>query len=155
MVKKLSVALSALALVAAGCGGSDSESSGAAASDAPSVVVTTKDFPGYGTVLANAAGRPLYVLDADPEGGSKCAEACASQWPPVAGAGSAEGDVDSGKLATFEREDGETQVSYNGRALYTNTGEALAGIGTKSEGGTWYLVDADGEPVKTTQAGGY
>jgi predicted lipoprotein with Yx(FWY)xxD motif len=154
VVKKLCAALMALSLAAAGCGGSDSEGSGEAAGG-PSVVVTTKEFPGYGEVLANAEGRPLYVLDSDPENGSKCVDACTQQFPPVEGSGQAEGEVDEGKLSSFKREDGATQVAYNGHALYTNTGEALAGIGTKGQGGTWLLVNAEGEPVKTTAAGGY
>jgi predicted lipoprotein with Yx(FWY)xxD motif len=155
-MKRAVVAMATLTLAVAGCGGSDEESgSGEGSSEAASVVVTTKEFPGYGTVLANDAGRPLYVLDADPKGGSKCDAACAQQWPPVTGEASAEGDVEESMLDTFKRSDGDTQVLYNGHALYTNTGEALAGIGTKGQGGTWLLVSPKGEPVKTTQAGGY
>jgi predicted lipoprotein with Yx(FWY)xxD motif len=153
VVKTLCAALMAMSLAAAGCGGS-SEGSGEAGGGA-SVVVTTKEFPGYGAVLANAEGRPLYVLDSDPKDGSKCIDACTQQFPPVEGSGKAEGDVDDGKLSAFKREDGGTQVSYNGHALYTNAGEALAGVGTKGQGGTWLLVSPKGEPVKTTQAGGY
>jgi predicted lipoprotein with Yx(FWY)xxD motif len=145
--------MSALALTVAACGGSSNDSEGA--SDAPEVVVSTKEFPGYGKVLTNEDGRPLYVLDADPKGGSKCADACAQQWPPVSGNASASGDVEESMLDSFKRDDGKQQVLYNGHALYTNTGEALAGIGTKSEGGTWYLVSAKGDPIKTTQVGGY
>jgi predicted lipoprotein with Yx(FWY)xxD motif len=159
MKRVVRCALPVLLLAAAGCGGGDSEGSG----DKPSggdgggkaVVVTTKEFPGFGTVLANEAGRPLYVLSSDPKGGSKCADSCAQSWPPVSGQPSADGDVDEGKLSTFTREDGSTQVLYNGHALYTNTGEALAGIGSKSLGGSWYLVSPKGEPVKNTEAGGY
>ena len=154
MVKTLCAALMALSLVAAGCGGSDSEGSGDSSGGA-SIVVTTKEFPGYGVVLANAEGRPLYVLDSDPKDGSKCVDACVQQFPPVEGTGEADGDVEGDNLSTFKREDGKTQVSYNGHALYTNTGEPLAGIGTKGQGGTWLLISPKGEPVKTTAAGGY
>jgi len=143
-------------VLAAGCGGGSGSEDGASGSGGgKAVVVTTKEFPGYGTVLATDAGRPLYVLSSDPDGGSKCAADCVKNWPPVSGSPSADGDVDKSKLSTFKRDDGTTQVLYNGHALYTNTGEALAGIGTKALGGSWLLVSPKGEPVKNTEAGGY
>src|SRR3954470_507757 len=131
MMRVLRFAFPLLVLVAAGCGGgSDPESSDGKTSGSDgggkAIVVTTKDFPGYGKVLANDAGRPLYVLSSDPKGASKCDATCAKDWPPVSGTPSADGEVDEAKLSTFEREDGSTQVIYNGHALYTNTGEALA-----------------------------
>ena len=159
MMRGRRFALPAVLLLAAGCGGgsSDSEGSDGTTSDGggKAIVVTTKEFPGYGKVLANDAGRPLYVLSSDPKGASKCDATCAKDWPPVSGKPSADGEVDESKLSTFKRDDGSTQVIYNGHALYTNTGEALAGIGSKSLGGSWYLVSPKGEPVKTTEAGGY
>jgi predicted lipoprotein with Yx(FWY)xxD motif len=150
--------LPALLVLAVGCGGGSGSEDTSSGPDGggKAIVVTTKDFPGYGTVLANEAGRPLYVLSSDPKGGSKCADACAKDWPPVTGGKpSADGKVEESKLSTFKRDDGSTQVLYNGHALYTNTGEALAGIGSKSLGGSWYLVSPKGEPVKATEAGGY
>lgn len=137
----------------ASCG---DDSGGGGTAPAGSATVSTKKVPGYGTVLASK-GKLLYVLTSDPEGGSKCADACAEQWPPLAQDGeptAAEG-VDSGKLGTFKRDDGTTQVLYNDRALYTYTGEELAGPGTKALGGTWFFVSADGEAVESTEAGGY
>jgi predicted lipoprotein with Yx(FWY)xxD motif len=144
---------------AAGCGGSSGPAADKPTTSSPDVkptVVTTRDVPGYGTVLATAAGKPLYLLSADPKGGSKCDAACAKDWPPLTGGKpSADGKVDSSKLASFKRSDGDEQVLYNGHALYTYTGEELAGIGTKLLGGTWYLVSPKGEPIKTTATGGY
>ena len=39
---------------------------------------------------------------------------------------------------------------YNKHALYTYTGEELAGPGTKALGGTWFFISPEGEPVEST-----
>jgi predicted lipoprotein with Yx(FWY)xxD motif len=142
-----------LTVVAAGCGGSDGGGGTASAEDA---TVSVREVPGYGDVLATTGGKLLFVLTSDPEGGTKCVDDCASEWPPLsedeptAGPG-----VEASKLSTFKRPDGETQVLYNGHALYTYTGEELAGPGTKALGGTWYFISPEGDPVESTEAGGY
>jgi hypothetical protein len=47
-------------------------------------------------------------------------------------------------------------VLYDKHALYTHTGRGLvSGVGVKSEGGIWYLVDPSGKPIKKTKGGGY
>jgi predicted lipoprotein with Yx(FWY)xxD motif len=131
----------------AGCGGSGG--SGEA--------LTTKELPGYGTVLATAAGQPLYMLSSDPQGSTECTGDCLAQWKPLTGEAST-GDGVDGEVDSFERSDGDTQVLYNGHALYTyargNSGVG-GGAGVKWGDGTWYLVDPKGEAIKTTAAGGY
>jgi predicted lipoprotein with Yx(FWY)xxD motif len=140
------------ALVVSACGGG-----GEGDTPAASATVSTKKVPGYGEVLATKGGKLLFTLTSDPEGGSKCVDACAEEWPPLSEKGepTAAKGVKTDMLDTFERPDGTTQVLYNKLALYTTTGEELAGPGTKSLGGTWYFVSPDGKPVKSTQAGGY
>ena len=139
------------ALAVSSCGGDDGDTPVASAT------VSTKKVPGYGTVLATKGGKLLYVLTSDPDGGSKCADACAEEWPPLGEQGepTAAKGVKPSMLGSFDRSDGTTQVLYNKLALYTYTGEELAGPGTKTLGGTWYFVSPDGKPVKSTQAGGY
>jgi predicted lipoprotein with Yx(FWY)xxD motif len=141
-------------VLAAGCGGSDG---GGGTAPASSATVSTKEVPGYGKVLATQSGKLLFVLTSDPDDGSKCDGACAEQWPPLTGDGkpTAGPGVEADKLATFERGDGKTQVTYNKHALYTTTGDELAGPGTKALGGTWFFVSPEGEPVESTEAGGY
>jgi predicted lipoprotein with Yx(FWY)xxD motif len=141
-------------VLAAGCGGSDE---GGGTAPASSATVSTKEVPGYGEVLATQGGKLLFVLTSDPEEGSKCDAACAEQWPPLEGEGepTAGPGVEADKLATFKRGDGKTQVTYNKRALYTFTGDELAGPGTKALGGTWFFISPEGEPVESTEAGGY
>lgn len=144
------------ALGFAGCGGSSDEETGGA--PAGSATVATRDVPGFGSVLATRSGKPLYLLTADPEGDTKCVDACTKRWEPLIADGTpAAGEgAKTSLLETFKRSDGGEQVLYNGHALYTFKGQGqLAGAGTKSFGGTWFLVSADGEAIEATDTGGY
>jgi len=120
-------------------------------------VLTTK-VPGYGTALATAQGAPLYLLSADPSGGSSCAAACAKEWPPLTVTTTPTGGsgVRTSLLSSFTRKDGRVQVLYGGHALYTHPGlTASAAAGTAADGGIWYLVSPNGKPIKTTNGSGY
>ncbi|MGH2844079.1 MAG: COG4315 family predicted lipoprotein, partial [Solirubrobacteraceae bacterium] len=120
--------------------------------------LATATVPGYGRVLATAAGRPVFLFTADPRGSSRCSGACASTWSPltahgrpVAGAG-----VSASLLSSFKRAGGTTQVLYNGHALYTHAGGSPGSYaGMASDGGVWYLVSTSGAAIKTTKGGGY
>jgi predicted lipoprotein with Yx(FWY)xxD motif len=153
--ESLTAGLLALSLlVAAGCGGSSGGASGG--SSAASITVTARKVPGFGTVLATQAGKPLYLLSSDPSGGSKCVDACAKEWPPLTGDGKAAEGVKDSLLSSFKRSDGTTQVLYDGHALYTYTGDGLvSGVGTKALGGTWSLISPAGKTIDTTAVGGY
>lgn len=160
MIRGVIAAICVLGLgvpVGLGCGGSsDDEDEGTV--PAASATVSTRDVSGYGTVLATKSGRPLYLLTADPSGGSKCVGSCAKKWRPLTekGAPTAGPGVKPSQLRTFKRGDGGKQVLYNGHALYTSTGRGLtSAAGTASHGGTWFLVSPSGEPIETTEAGGY
>jgi predicted lipoprotein with Yx(FWY)xxD motif len=139
-------------------GPSTSGSSQSGQSSGGPATVVVKTVAGYGEVLANASGKPLYLLTADPTNASSCNHACASQWPPltVSGKPTAGSGLAQSKLSTFKRDDGKAQVSYGGHALYTYTGPSpTAGAGMASDGGVWYLVSPAGTPVKSTTSGGY
>jgi predicted lipoprotein with Yx(FWY)xxD motif len=148
--------LAALGIALGGCGGSSKDDGGATA-PAGSATVSKMNVIGYGTALATK-GRPVYMLSFDPPGGSKCTGGCTSTWPPLTANGkpTAGPGVDSSLLSTFKRPDGETQVLYDKRALYTHSGRGLvSGAGVKSEGGTWYLIDPSGKAIKATKRGDY
>lgn len=73
-----------------------------------------------GTFLTDENGRTLYVFLSDNNGPSVCYGGCATAWPPlltngmaVAGTG-----VQQGLLGITTRNDGTTQVTYNGWPLY-------------------------------------
>lgn len=80
----------------------------------------------YGAYLTDTAGRALYLFTADQQGkgdvkaASNCSDACATAWPPlVTDAQPKAGDkVQSDLLGTIQRQDGSTQVTYNGWPLY-------------------------------------
>jgi predicted lipoprotein with Yx(FWY)xxD motif len=146
----------------AACGSSSNGGGGGSSggsTPASSATVSTKDEPGYGTVLVNSSGQALYMLSTDPSGGSKCTGSCASAWPPLAAKGSltAGPGADKSLLSSFSRSDGTKQVLYNKHALYTYTKGAgpIAGEGIASNGGIFYLVAPNGKPVTKNKGGGY
>lgn len=160
----LLLALGLTATALAGCG-SSSPSASQTSTSASGVAgakasVHTTTVAGYGTVLAGPSGSPLYLLTADPRGGSSCSGACAKQWLPLtlSGKGKPTGGsgVSASLLSSFTRGDGSVQVLYNGHALYTHPGMSASAVaGTASDGGIWYLVSPSGKPVKTTNGSGY
>lgn len=107
-----------------------------------------------GSMLVGPEGLTLYLLTADSPGESTCAGGCAEAWPPLTTEGEPQaGDgVDASLLGTLEREDGSTQVTYNGWPLYYYSGDAnpgeAAGQGFESFGGIWFVLDTDGEAIQ-------
>lgn len=116
--------------------------------EAATVQVVANDE--YGEILVDIAGMTLYVFLRDVPGKSNCNDACAQTWPPltVDGEPTAGEGVDDGMLGTIEREDGDTQVTYD-RPLYRYSGDTKAGD-TKGQGigGNWYVVSPDAEPIR-------
>ena len=94
--------------------------------------------------LVGPDGMTLYVFDKDttPNKSACAAGQCLTAWPiltatgtPTAGAGV------TGALATFARDDGATQVSYNGKPLYYFAADAKAGDTTgDGVGGIWHIA---------------
>ena len=120
--------------------------------------MSTIKVAGYGTALATGSGSALYMLTADPTGGSSCDDSCAKAWPPltVSGKPTAGAGVTASLLSSFSRSDGSKQVIYDGHALYTHPGMSAATVaGTASDGGIWYLVAPGGQPITKTSGSGY
>jgi predicted lipoprotein with Yx(FWY)xxD motif len=97
-----------------------------------------------GKYLAGANGMTLYVFSPDTANKSACTGSCATNWPPltVATGGSAPTATDAtGTLATFARDDGTSQVSYNGKPLYYFVNDKAAGD-TNGQGvaGKWTVA---------------
>ena len=94
------------------------------------------------TILTTTKGRTLYSLSAETNGRFICTGACVSTWRPlVVPAGvKPTGPV---KLATIERPEGKTQVTFKGRPLYSFSGDSKAGD-VNGEGikdvGTWHAA---------------
>ena len=99
------------------------------------------------TVLTNAQGLTLYWFAPDPPARSACYGVCAGYWPPVTGTPSAGPGV-TGRLGTIKRADGTTQVTYDGRPLYTYVGDTAPGQAFGNNlnlnGGLWHEVTVSG-----------
>ncbi len=170
--------IGAAALTFAACGSDDDVSDGAAnvadslaeapqpdTSSGPTVTVIETDQ--LGMVLADAEGRALYASDeeaADPS--LLCTDACEEFWEPLQAESEPTGGDGITELGVAERPDGTTQVTHNGRRLYTftldNPGE-VTGEGLSDEFGgqtfTWHAVSADqasptDTPVREENPGG-
>jgi predicted lipoprotein with Yx(FWY)xxD motif len=145
------LSLAALALIAAGCGGS---SSGAAAT------VSAAEAPGLGMVLVDSEGFAVYSFAGDRGAASSCYGACAEAWPPLIAKGkpaAGEGAMSS-ELGTTERKDGTLQVTYAGHPLYTfvddrGPGEAN-GNGSRAFGGEWNALEESGAAAVASAGGG-
>jgi predicted lipoprotein with Yx(FWY)xxD motif len=122
------------------------------ATEAAKVAVSQKEP--VGEYLTDAEGRSLYLFEADSENTSTCHDDCAAAWPPLLTEGAPTGDdkVDASMLSTIEREDGSTQVTYNGWPLYyfvkdqapgDTEGQDVEGFGAE-----WYLVSPEGEKAE-------
>jgi predicted lipoprotein with Yx(FWY)xxD motif len=123
--------------------------------------VTVAKSAEYGSYLADAQGRALYLFTSDKPGESACSGACAQAWPPYSAsqgaptAGAAE--VQAAKLGTLNRPDGTVQVVYNQHPLYyfqkdTGPGQTM-GQDVHGFGGEWYLVTPQGEKLEKGESG--
>lgn len=119
------------------------------------VTVRTREHAELGTFLTDAEGRTLYLFTRDTDGQSVCYDSCASTWPPLlAGAGEpqlAEGI--GGALGTTLRDDGERQVTYEGKPLYYFAGDTNAGdTNGQGRGDVWFVVAPVSAPAAAPEA---
>ena len=146
------------ALVAAACSsgaGTTSAPASVASSAAASAAGTVHEVkavqdPKLGTYLVGDDGRTLYVFMKDSAGKSACSGGCATAWPPftlASGETVKAGDGVSGTFANITRDDGKTQVTYDGAPLYYYAKDANAGDVTgQGVGGVWFVAAAAGGP---------
>jgi predicted lipoprotein with Yx(FWY)xxD motif len=128
------VAIAALAVGAAfalaACGDDSSESGGGggatAAMGGGDETVSVDSLGDAGDVLVDADGAALYTADQEASGKIECASAeCTEIWMPVTvsgGSPTGSSDIQDG-LGTLKRPDGDTQVTFDGKPLYTFTEE--------------------------------
>jgi predicted lipoprotein with Yx(FWY)xxD motif len=156
-------ALTGIALVAAGCGGTShaapsggsGSAYGAATPAAKNAATVSTRSTGLGTVLVDGQGRTLYLFEKDNGTTSSCAGACASVWPPLSttGKGAAGDGLPAGKLRSTKRSDGTTQLTYAGHPLYTYAGDGkpgdVKGQGLNQFGAKWYVLAPSGHKIDT------
>jgi predicted lipoprotein with Yx(FWY)xxD motif len=138
-----------------GGGGNSGNSGNAAAANA---TVSARQLNGVGTALVTSSGMTIYTpkTPAEVNGNIKCTGSCLSFWFPVTASSvhpAASGLP--GKLGTLRRPGSKTQLTYNGRALYTfrldtAAGQAHGNNFHDSFNGTnftWQVVTASGKPA--------
>lgn len=169
---KVAVAVATAALLTAvgGCGDGDGEESPSPAGSPTATESATQSPPesptatasgaatvmlreagDLGPVLTDGEGRTLYLFEADKDEKSTCNDACAKAWPPLTTSGEPKAGekADAKLLGTTKRDDGSTQVTYNGHPLYyfqsdkkpgDTTGHDVEGFGAE-----WYALTASGD----------
>lgn len=122
-------------------------SGGAAAAGTASVTLADSKL---GKIVVDSKGMTLYAFLKDTGGTSACSGACANAWPPAAATGSpTAGTGISGTLTTVARPDGTMQLKLGDWPLYRYAGDAAAGdTNGQGTGSVWYVVGADGQPIK-------
>ena len=161
------LAAAAAAGLLAACGSAGTSGTGGKA-DLPGAshraVVSARKLPGVGTVLVNRSGKTLYSPRQEAHGKILCTGSCLTFWFPVpSGAGAAPQAPSgvTGALGTIRRPDGRTQLTYNGKPLYTfrldlAPGQAHGNNFTDHFGGTsftWRAITTSGSQAGTGQPG--
>jgi predicted lipoprotein with Yx(FWY)xxD motif len=171
MTRFLTIAALVAGVLVAGCGGDDDDDDGAsgdttAATEAAAPTATEPDSqPGggagttiktadsqFGRVLFDGEDQAIYYFDKESGSKSECYGACAEAWPPVLTEGDpqAGGGAQAGLLGTTQRDDGTTQVTYDGRPLYYYAHEGTGVVechNVDEFGGLWLAVQGNGQPV--------
>jgi predicted lipoprotein with Yx(FWY)xxD motif len=172
VIRLLTVAAVLAGFAFAGCGGDDDdESSGAGAAAETTEATTTAEQaateepgggqPGipiktassqFGPVLFDGDDQAIYYFDKETGSRSQCYDACAEAWPPVLTKGEprASGGADASLLGTTERDDGTTQVTYDGHPLYYYAHEGPGELkchNVDEFGGLWLAVQPNGQAV--------
>jgi predicted lipoprotein with Yx(FWY)xxD motif len=100
-----------------------------------------------GTFAVDTNSRTLYVFANDQPGVSNCVDACAQNWLPLLVPADISVVADGylpGTLGTIQRADGTTQVTHDGRPLYTFVNDAAPGDANgNGVDGVWSVVAFD------------
>ena len=159
-----------VALLVAGCGGSDGGD--ATASVPPPKTATGRSATvgvattRLGRTLVDSNGRTLYLFKKDAGAKSACDGACATAWPPlrVDGMRTVGAGATASLLGTTPRSDGKPQVTYNGHPLYLYRGDNSAGDtngqAISAFGAAWFALSPAGREITGTPSasrggGGY
>jgi|SRR3954452_2316177 predicted lipoprotein with Yx(FWY)xxD motif len=116
-MRLLLVVVCALLLAACGSGGGSPPTT---PTEAPTAV-HTMDHPTLGAILVDSAGMTLYFADQESDGTIECVDECLGFWFPVAPATRAAPTLPgvSGLGVVHRSDNGQDQLTYQGRPLYT------------------------------------
>ena len=137
---------------AAASGGGEAGGAGQKESEPAGTELVASDSE-FGSILFDSEQRAIYLFDKETSSESECYGECAAAWPPVltegepqAGAG-----IDQKLLGTTERDDGSTQVTYDGQPLYYYVDDPKGQVlchNVEEFGGLWLVVEPGGEAVQ-------
>jgi predicted lipoprotein with Yx(FWY)xxD motif len=142
-----------LTLAACGSTGSSGSASSAASSRPTATTVAVRQLTGTGSVLVDNTGKALYANNLESAGKILCNDtACNAFWMPLTlSAGLPTAAAGVGKIGVTKRPDGSTQVTANGKPLYTFSEDSPGkanGNGFQDQFGghsfTWNVVLAGG-----------
>jgi predicted lipoprotein with Yx(FWY)xxD motif len=124
------------------------------------VTVQATQIAGLGLVLTDSQGHALYMFPPDAGSRVSCTGPCAGTWPPlVIAAGNKPtaggGGIIPQDLSTLaDPNTGARIVTYGGYPLYRYAGDLSPGTadgqGLFLNGGPWYTLNPDMQPVTTT-----
>jgi predicted lipoprotein with Yx(FWY)xxD motif len=141
------VVAAALVLLAA-CAPSGGGAGESASDEAAAITVAVADTDA-GPSLVGPDGHTLYVFTQDTDGTSTCADDCAATWPPFtveAGATVEAGEGVTGELTIIERDDGTSQVTYEGMPLYYFADDSAPGEAEgQGVGDVWFIASPEGQ----------
>jgi predicted lipoprotein with Yx(FWY)xxD motif len=147
------LALPAIVLAIAGCGGSSSNANANPSGTTASGTAVNVRSTSLGKILVDSRGRTLYLFEKDTGSKSTCSGACASAWPPLRTSGTpkAGSGVTASLLGTTTRSDGNDEVTYNGHPLYYYAGDQKAGDTNGQDlnqfGASWYVLSPAGNKI--------
>jgi predicted lipoprotein with Yx(FWY)xxD motif len=158
LVLRGAAATAALLLLTAACGGGDGGSAEPAADSEQSPAAASRletAESDYGSILVDSEGMTLYMFDPDEQGPSVCDAGCLQAWPIVEGPADAGQGVDDSMLGTTESTEGTTMTTYNDWPLYYFVDDRAPGDVTgQGDGGVWWVIGPDGQPIRETPQGG-
>ena len=105
--------------------------------------VNVTEHAELGNILTDTDGNTLYLFTRDEREVSNCSGGCANAWPPLLtdGAPVAGEGVAENRLGTISREDGSTQVTFNGWPLYRYSQDNESGDANGQDANDiWYVV---------------
>ena len=107
----------------------------------------------YGSILFDSEEQAIYLFDKESSSTSECYGDCAAAWPPVLTEGEpqAGSGVEAKLLGTTRRDDGTTQVTYDGHPLYYYVDDPPGQVlcqNVEEFGGLWLVVDPSGAAVQ-------
>ncbi len=158
-MRRILTLVAACSLLLGACGGEDAEPSagGGGQGEAQEEVAATIELESsdLGDILVDADGNTLYMFMPDQEKGEPtCYGDCAEAWPALEATGdlTAGEGLDQSLLASAERTDGTTQVTYNDLPLYYFSGDEAAGdVNGQGLNDVWWVMSAEGEPIQEKQ----